>query len=90
MLWSSHFEEACECLSKSSECEGDVVLVSLARLAKIAVCAMEVYRRASEDSSYAQHATMAIESLKLALQNLRMSFSPIILQHRKSSASILP
>lgn len=85
MLWTSQCEEACEHLSKSNECEGDIVLVSLARLAKVAICAMEVSRRASEDSSFAQHATMAIEPLKLALNNLRISFPPEILQHRKSS-----
>lgn len=84
MPWSSQYEEACEYLSKSAECEGDIVLVSLARLTKIAICAMEVSRRASEDSSFAQHATMAIEPLKLALNNLRISLSPKILQYRKS------
>ncbi|CAA9965086.1 hypothetical protein PTMSG1_08445 [Pyrenophora teres f. maculata] len=87
MLWLPQCEEACDQLNKSNECEGDTVLVSLARLARIAVCAMEVYRRASEDSSFAQHATMAIEPLKLALHNLRTSFSHEILQHRTVIAS---
>ncbi|RMZ72503.1 Zn(II)2Cys6 transcription factor [Pyrenophora seminiperda CCB06] len=87
MLWSPQCEEACEYLAKNNECEGDVVLVSLARLAKVAIYAMEVSRRASEDASFAQHVTMAIEPLKLALHNLQVSFSPGTLQHRTVIAS---
>ncbi|KAI4937718.1 hypothetical protein J4E85_000153 [Alternaria conjuncta] len=81
MLWSSQIEDACDHLSKNKECEGDVILVAAARLAKIVVSAAEVSRRASDDHNTARHAMMAIDPLILALNNFKSSLPVEILQH---------
>jgi hypothetical protein len=83
MLWSPQMEEACDSLIKSKESEGDEILIITARLARIAIKAVEVYRRASEDPPTRQYAMMAIEPLKLSLSNLKSATSPVYLQHRK-------
>lgn len=83
MLWSSQIEDACDHLSKNKECEGDVILVAAARLAKIVVSAAEVSRRASDDHNTARHAMMAIDPLILALNNFKSSLPIEILQHCK-------
>ncbi|KAG9193099.1 hypothetical protein G6011_03134 [Alternaria panax] len=74
-------EDACDNLTTSQEWEGDGILVATARLAKIAISAAEVSRRASDDPSTARHAMMAIEPLLLALGNLQRSLAPECLQH---------
>jgi hypothetical protein len=83
MFWSPQMEEACDCLTKSKESEGDEILVTTARLAKIAINAAEVSRRASDDQTTAHHAMMAIEPLKLSLSSLRSTIPPVYLQHSK-------
>ena len=86
MLWSSQLEEACDSLLQSEETESDQVLVAAARLARIAVGATEVARRASEDPSTSRHAIMAIEPLKMSVATLKISLSPVHLQHSKAPA----
>jgi hypothetical protein len=83
MLWSPQMEDACDSLVKSDESWGDAILIITARLARIAIKAVEVSRRASDDAPTAQHAMMAIEPLKLSLSNLKSATSPVYLQHRK-------
>jgi hypothetical protein len=76
-------EEACEALTKSQEYEGDEILVSAARLARIAINAAEVSRRAFDDPTTAKHALMAIEPMKLGLSILKSTIMPGYLQHSK-------
>jgi hypothetical protein len=83
MLWSSQMEEACDSLSTARECEGDSILVTAARLAKIAVSAAEVSRRASDGHNTARHAMMAIDPLIMALNDFRKSLTLETLQHCK-------
>jgi hypothetical protein len=88
MFWSPQMEEACESLTRSKESEGDEILITTARLAKIAINAAEVSRRASDDPTTAQHAIMAIEPLKLSLSSLRSTITPVYLQHSRKPLSV--
>ncbi|CAN9246467.1 unnamed protein product [Alternaria alternata] len=81
MLWSSQMEDACDCLSKGRESQEDGILAASARLAKIAISAAEVSRRASGDPSTARYAMIAIDPLTLALSNFQRSLAPECLQH---------
>jgi hypothetical protein len=83
MLWSSQMEDACDCLSKGRESQEDGILAASARLAKIAISAAEVSRRASGDPSTARYAMIAIDPLTLALSNFQRSLAPECLQHCK-------
>jgi hypothetical protein len=76
-------DDACDSLSAGKECEEDGILAATARLAKIAISAAEVSRRASDDPSTARHAMMAIDPLILALSNFQRSLSAECLQHCK-------
>ncbi|KAL1798980.1 hypothetical protein ACET3X_003017 [Alternaria dauci] len=81
MLWSSQMEDACDVLNKDRESKEDGILVASARLAKIAISAAEVSRRAADDPSTARHAVIAIDPLILALGNFQKSLASECLQH---------
>jgi hypothetical protein len=83
MSWSPQMEEACEVLAKSQEYEGDEILVTAARLARIAINAAEVSRRVSDNPTTAKHALLVIEPLKLSLGTLKSTITPGHLHHSK-------
>jgi hypothetical protein len=83
MFWSPQMEEACEVLAKSQVYEGDEILVTAARLARIAINAAEVSRRVSDNPTTAKHALLVIEPLKLSLGTLKSTITPGHLHHSK-------
>lgn len=83
MRWSSQLESACSILTAHSEVEGDRFLVAIARLAKVALDAGEVYRQAADDPDTTVHPAFSIAPLKLSLNQTKDMLSPEQLQHSK-------
>lgn len=59
----------------------DEILVVIARLAKIAVSATDLARRALDDVGVAQHVALAIPALQLSLETLKASLRSEVLKH---------
>jgi hypothetical protein len=85
MKWSSQLESACSILHAHSEVEGDRILVALARLAKVALEAGDIYRQISDDPDTTIHPAFSIAPLKCSLNQTKESLTPEQLQHSKSS-----
>lgn len=83
MRWSSQLESACSTLSAHSEVEGDRILVALARLAKVALEAGEIYQQVTDDSETTIHPAFSIAPLKCALNHTKNTLSTEQLQHSK-------
>src|SRR5690242_486743 len=83
MRWSSQLESACSTLSAHSEVEGDQVLVALARLAKVALEAGDIYRQVTDDSDTTVHPEFSIAPLKCSLNQTKNMLNPEQLQHSK-------
>jgi hypothetical protein len=90
MRWSSQLESACSILHAHSEAEGDQILVALARLAKVALEAGDIYRQVSDDPDTTIHPAFSIAPLKCSLNQTKETLSPEQLQHSKSTKSISP
>ncbi|UPX20869.1 uncharacterized protein EKO05_0011083 [Ascochyta rabiei] len=81
MRWSSQLESACCILSAHSEVEGDLILVALARLSKVALEAGDVYRQVSDDPNSTVHPAFSIMPLKCSLHQAKDSLTSEQLQH---------
>ncbi len=85
MHWSSQIDEACDKLSKDQECDGDRIIVTIARISRIIVQAAEVFRRASDDQQFAKHVVAHIGPLATALDTLKSTLMPEQLQQNRPS-----
>lgn len=85
MRWSTQLESACRVLCEDSEVDGDHILVALARLAKVAVEAGDIYRQASDDPETTTHPVFSIAPLKCSLDHSKSMLTPEQLQHSESS-----
>jgi hypothetical protein len=84
MRWSSQLESACSILQAHSEAEGDQILVALARLAKVALEAGDIYRQVSDDPDTTIHPAFSIAPLKCSLNQTKQTLTPEQLQHSES------
>lgn len=84
MRWSSQLESACSILAAHSEVEGDRVLVALARLAKVALDAGDIYREVSDNPDTTIHPAFSIAPLKCSLNQTKEMLTAEQLQHSKS------
>jgi hypothetical protein len=84
MRWSSQLESACSILAAHNEAEGDRVLVALARLAKVALDAGDIYREVSDNPDTTIHPAFSIAPLKCSLNHTKEMLTAEQLQHSKS------
>ena len=90
MPWSSQIDEACDKLASDGESEGDMILVSMARLSRIIVSATEIFRRVSDDAAYAKTVVLQIGPLEMALNSLKATFTAEQLGHGNFSSFPFP
>lgn len=88
MRWSSQLESACSILHAHNEAEGDQILVALARLAKVALEAGDIYRQVSDDPDTTIHPAFSIAPLKCSLNQTKGTLTPEQLQHSESFKSL--
>lgn len=88
MAWSPKMEESCRVLMESSEMSGDTLLITIARISKVAADAAEVIRRASEDADYAKAAMLQIKPLWTSYEQLKSSLPSELLSHSRCFPSI--
>jgi hypothetical protein len=81
MRWSSQLESACRILCEHSEVDGDQILVALARLAKVALEAGDIYRQVSDDPEVTIHPAFSIAPLKGSLNQTKAMLTAQLLQH---------
>lgn len=85
MRWSSQLESACSVLHAHNEAEGDQILVALARLAKVALEAGDIYRQVSDDPDTTIHPAFSIAPLKCSLNQTKETLTPEQMQHSELS-----
>lgn len=83
MRWTSQLESACSTLYAHSEVEGDRILVALARLAKVALEAGDIYRQVSDDPDTTIHPAFSIAPLKCSLNQAKDTLTSEQLQHSR-------
>lgn len=81
MPWSPHIEELCTKLALDEEYEGDLILISITRISRVALNAAEIARQAIDDPEFSKHIILTIKTLEVALDNLKSMLTADQLQH---------
>lgn len=80
MRWSSAMDEALQKLSEANICLGDLVLVAMARVVRVAEDAVSVARQRAESSSDTSTIlAFHIKALSASLQQVKTSLSAEVL-----------
>jgi hypothetical protein len=85
MAWSPQLEEDCVKLLNEGEAEGDVILVTMARVSRICHETSELYRHLYDNPESSRHASLHIQALKSALEGVRGALSEQQRQHSKAT-----
>jgi hypothetical protein len=81
MQWSTQLEQDCSQLTAEAEAEGDELLVSMARIARVCLQVADVNRHLNDNNG--THATLHITPLLCALDQLSSTFSDELSDHCK-------